>query len=119
MDRIDKKLKELGFDQKYETESCCNYIRKKYVFDVYKGKTESDYCEIVEIGMTFKSDGGIGTMFSAHLLGESCTWGHHHCSIPLSHDEMKLFFKKMRKMELIWKARAFFWKLKRGLKKGE
>lgn len=115
MDRIDKKLEQLGFDQQYETYTHYNYIRKKYNFDVHKGKTESDYCEIVEIGMIFKSNGGIGTMFSAHLLGESCTWGHHHCSIPLTHEELKLFYKKMRKMELIWRVREFISILKRRL----
>ena len=115
MDRIDKKLEQLGFDQKYETDSHCNYIRKRYVFDVYKGKTESDYCEIVEIGMMYKSDGKIGAMFSAHLLGESCTWGHHHCSIPLTHEELKLFYKKMRKIEFIWRMKDIFLRVKRRL----
>lgn len=115
MDRIDKKLKQLGFDQKYEGFNWCNYIRRKYEFDVYKGKTESDYREIVEIGSSFKPNGKIEAVLSAHLLGESCTWGHHHCSIPLTHEELKLFYKKMRKMELIWRMKDIFWKVKRRL----
>lgn len=115
MDRIDKKLEQLGFDQKYEGSNWCNYIRRKYEFDVHKGKTESDYCEIVEIGVSFKSDGKIEAVFSAHLLGESCTWGNHHCSIPLTHEELKLFYRKMRKMELIWRMKDIFLRVKRRL----
>lgn len=119
MDRIDKKLEEIGFIKQDDVGWRVNYIRKKYDFDIKLGKRESDYCEVVEIAASFDSFAKMKCLFSAHLLGESCSWGHHHCSVPLNDEEIRLFNKKMRKMKLFWRIKRAFLTLKRRLTEDE
>ena len=103
---IDKKLYDLGYTIQEFGDHYVTYAKKMYDFDDEKGKIENGYCHVVEIRARFSSKLNVYPVMSSHMMGESCSWGNHHCALPLSLSEMRWIIFKMLYLNVVWNVRG-------------
>ena len=95
MDKIDKKLKELGFFKYSETDKTLAYLKQ--------GVTGTDGRIERPVRVQIVRDISKGNhQICVFVSDNSCRFGDIHCAAPLSFVEFRLFEKKLKKLVRKW-----------------